>query len=209
MTAAGPTVGKREQNKADKHRRIVAAARDLFDRQGFQATTTAEISAQAGVGTGTLYLYVDSKEELLLEVFREDVGRVWDAAFDRLDRSRPVLRQLLALFGEVTAYHLRDPELARIYFKELLFLGESGRTANDFMRKYRDRLTALLVDAQHEQMLRPDVAVAVMSHNLFAIWAHLMRRSFGGDIHPDDVQSELDSSFSVALLGLLPADAAG
>ncbi|MEL7156474.1 MAG: TetR/AcrR family transcriptional regulator [Actinomycetota bacterium] len=203
-TAARPSLGKRERNKADKYRRIVAAARDLFERQGFRDTTTAQISERAGVGTGTLYLYVSSKEELLLEVFRDEVGRAWDDAFDRVDRQRPLESQLLMLFGAVTDFHLLDPELARTYFKELSFLTVAGTTANDFMRKYHDRLTAVLVEAQHRGSLRPDVPVAVLSRNLFALWSHLMRRTFGGEIRPEQVHAELAASFSVALLGLQP-----
>ena len=89
MTAAEPDDvaarsvpdGRRERNKAEKRRRIVAAGRFLFRSQGFEATTTAAIAAHAGVGAGTFYLYVRSKEDLLVAVFEEDVSRAWADAF--------------------------------------------------------------------------------------------------------------------------------
>ena len=40
---------------------ILAVARDLFSRQGYARTSMAQISAQAGVAHGTVYLYFDSK----------------------------------------------------------------------------------------------------------------------------------------------------
>lgn len=195
--------GKRERNKADKKRRILRAARELFEAQGFRETTTAQISEAAGVGTGTLYLYIESKEELLIEVFQEEVGRAWHDAFDRLDRSLSVESQLQELFGEVSDFHLRDPELARTYFKELIFLPSGDSTwADDFMQRFYDRLTALLLEAKDAGELRDDVPVTVLARNLFAIWSSLMRRALTKDAPNDDVRQWLSASFSVTLLGL-------
>jgi AcrR family transcriptional regulator len=200
-----PSPGKRQRNKAEKERRIVNAARELFETQGFAETTTAQISDKAAVGTGTLYLYFESKEELLIEVFQNDVGRVWDDAFDRLDRTTSLPDQILQAFGDVSGYHLRDPDLARTYFKEITFVSSGGTNpGSDFMRKYYDRLSAVLLNAQEIGQLRTDVPVAVLSRNLFAIWSHLMRRTFTTEVEVAQVHEDLTAAFSVALLGLSP-----
>ena len=86
--APAAKLGRREQNKADKRRRIIAAATKLFEVNGFESTTTAAIAEAADIGAGTLYLYVNSKEDLLVAVFREEVGRAWDAAFAAVDPPR-------------------------------------------------------------------------------------------------------------------------
>jgi AcrR family transcriptional regulator len=202
---SGP-ISKREQNKADKKRRILAAAKELFESNGFEETTTAEISEQAGVGTGTLYLYVGSKEELLVEVFEDEVGRAWQKALTGADRSRPVLDQLLDAFSEVSDFHDRDPRLALSYFKELIFLPtqEGISATEDFMRTFYERLAALLTDAQDDGWLRPDVAAHMLARNLFASWYQLMLRRFTGRIAQDDVRPLLEASFSVSLMGLTP-----
>jgi TetR/AcrR family transcriptional regulator, repressor of fatR-cypB operon len=49
----------------DKREAIEDAALALFVDQGFHGTTVPEIARRAGVGTGTLYLYHASKDELL------------------------------------------------------------------------------------------------------------------------------------------------
>ena len=165
----GPT-GKRERNKAEKQRRIVAAARELFESQGFEETTTAQISAGAGIGTGTQYLYVGSKEELLVEVFRQDVVQAWDNAFNSRDRSQPLLEQLLHCYGAVSDFHSRDPALAQAYFKELIFFPAEGPgSRTEFRRKYYARMTALLDESQRDGELRPDVQTGVLARKLFAI----------------------------------------
>ncbi|WP_344354039.1 TetR/AcrR family transcriptional regulator [Brachybacterium phenoliresistens] len=49
------------------HARLLTAAAELFARQGYAATTTAQIAAAAQVSEMTLFRHVPSKEALLLE----------------------------------------------------------------------------------------------------------------------------------------------
>ncbi len=56
---------------SDKRERIIAAALKLFCEQGFQQTSTAAISREAGVATGTLFVYFKSKDELINALYRE------------------------------------------------------------------------------------------------------------------------------------------
>ncbi len=44
---------------------IVKAATRLFSDKGYHGTTTREIARESGLGTGTLYEYVSSKEDIL------------------------------------------------------------------------------------------------------------------------------------------------
>jgi TetR/AcrR family transcriptional regulator, cholesterol catabolism regulator len=67
------TPAGREAKKADKRRRIHAAASALFRSQGYEATTTRAIATRAGVAAGTLFLYVRDKDEALDLVYGDDV----------------------------------------------------------------------------------------------------------------------------------------
>lgn len=49
------------------HERIIAAAKDLFQRQGFAAATTKEIADLAGVSEVTLFRHFESKRRLFEE----------------------------------------------------------------------------------------------------------------------------------------------
>ena len=50
---------------------ILEAARTRFLHYGFKKTTIDEIALDARVGKGTVYLYFDSKEDILLHIVRE------------------------------------------------------------------------------------------------------------------------------------------
>ncbi len=58
----------------DRLRDIAAAATDEFGRSGYRATRTAEVARKAGVSTGSLFTYVESKEALFHLVFLAGFG---------------------------------------------------------------------------------------------------------------------------------------
>src|SRR5512135_1831037 len=129
---SGPTdnaarASRRERNKQQKRDRIKAAARKLFSTKGFAATTTQEIAQRADIGTGTLFLYVQSKEEVLVLVFRDEMDRACDTAFATLPRRASLLNQLVHVYSALIAVHERDQDLARVFAKELMFVSERLR----------------------------------------------------------------------------------
>src|SRR5262245_4759931 len=74
-------LGRRERNKRDKMVRIEQAARRLFSRQGFEATTIRQIAAAADIGLGTFFSYAANKSDLLVLIFQDEVGRAVERAF--------------------------------------------------------------------------------------------------------------------------------
>jgi AcrR family transcriptional regulator len=57
-------------NPCDTRRAILEAARSRFLHYGYKKTTIDEIAADAGVGKGTVYLYFDGKEDIMLTIAR-------------------------------------------------------------------------------------------------------------------------------------------
>lgn len=54
---------------------IASRAQDLFSRISFVKTSVADIAAACGLGKGTIYLYFQSKDEILLEVINLRIKR--------------------------------------------------------------------------------------------------------------------------------------
>jgi AcrR family transcriptional regulator len=55
----------RREQAADTRRRILEAARELFERDGYAATSMADVAAAAGVSLKTVYLAYQSKSGVL------------------------------------------------------------------------------------------------------------------------------------------------
>lgn len=66
---------------------IVEAAGKIFQEKGFAATSLEDIATAVGMWKGSLYHYIDSKEELLLAVVSEPAERILTEvrAVSRLD----------------------------------------------------------------------------------------------------------------------------
>jgi TetR/AcrR family fatty acid metabolism transcriptional regulator len=56
-------------DRAARREEILAAAVKVFARKGFAASRIEDVAAEAGIGKGVVYLYFDSRDELLLSVF--------------------------------------------------------------------------------------------------------------------------------------------
>lgn len=121
---------RRERNKLEKRARIVAAARDLFERNGFAETTTQQIAAAADIGSGTLFLYADSKEDLLIMVFHDEMLETVQRIFAAPLAGETMTQRLMTGFGQMFDYHARDPELSRQLLKELVVPGSPARRSD-------------------------------------------------------------------------------
>lgn len=60
--------------------RLVAAGRRVFEREGYQATRVADVSAEAGVSHGTFYTYFTSKLDILRAVIESVVEEMESAS---------------------------------------------------------------------------------------------------------------------------------
>lgn len=65
MTAASPSLTLQQARKAFARAHICEAARDLFHRQGYAATTFEQIAQAAGTRRTTLYSHFADKAEIL------------------------------------------------------------------------------------------------------------------------------------------------
>jgi AcrR family transcriptional regulator len=75
------SASRAERKRARNRDALVAAARDLFVRLGFEATTIAAIAEAADLGFGTFYRYFPDKEAVLAAVIdaaRAEIDRVLD-----------------------------------------------------------------------------------------------------------------------------------
>lgn len=208
--AAAALPGRRERAKREKRVRLVKAARELFAAKGFTATTTSEIAARADIGAGTLFLYVRSKEELLVTVFHEDMGRVRDEAFATLPPGGTLLDEIFHVYRALMAYHDRDRTLARVYAKEMAFVSEPNRSLlHDFMSALFRETAGRVQAAKDRGEIAADVPAEILARNLFAVFFLHLQNGLGSDVPlvSDDLLGDLREGFALALRGLGAAGA--
>jgi TetR/AcrR family fatty acid metabolism transcriptional regulator len=90
----------------NKRARILRAATDVFAQVGYFNARVSQVAKAAGVADGTIYLYFENKEDLLITIFREhaqsylvSLERELDGVTDWDERIRRAIRHHLATLG--------------------------------------------------------------------------------------------------------------
>jgi len=118
--------------QAEKHRRILAAATEIFLRDGFEGARMETITAAAGVSKATVYAHFPTKDALFVAIMRERCAALVPYLEERrMAEGSPTevlsgigeafLAQLLNpvnldLFRVVVAEAPRQPALARAFY---------------------------------------------------------------------------------------------
>lgn len=137
-----PALTLRERKRNRTRQALIAAAADLFERQGYDGTTVADIAAAAEIGTRTFFSYFGSKEELL---FPDSDARI-RAAVTAISNRDPGERPADVLLRALDDAGAADGEPG----------GLTGRVAALRLRlvqtvpAVRGRALQLLLDAQRE-----------------------------------------------------------
>jgi AcrR family transcriptional regulator len=193
----------REMKKRDKEARIRAAALELIRSRGYAATTTAAIAERAGIATGTLFLYVKTKEELLDFLFAGEIAGVVDEAFRSLPRRGDIVKRLVHLFGRLLDYYYRDVALARILVGEAMLPRSSARSLPltvDFVQ----RMAALIHQEQEAGRLVGDAYPVELALHAFTLYLGGVLTVVNGMGSAADARRSLERALEIHFRGLRP-----
>lgn len=205
MVSEKPKPGRREQNKAEKWERIVGAAAKLFAERGYDGTTTTEVARSAGIGTGSLFLYVPTKEHLLVAVFRDQVDAAWHLAAAGVDPLLPFQTQIECLLFSVIEFCEQSPELLSMYAKVLPFMSGSLRAeASESMKMHRRLMEEVIGAAIVNRRLQRNVPIATLAANLDALFTHHLRSRVAGSTTATECRTQFSDSIELLLRGLVP-----
>ena len=158
----------RSQKTGDKRDLILRAATKLFARRGFFNAQVADVAREAGIAAGTVYLYFQSKDDLLISIFERTMRQGIETArqalagvSDPVERLRRLARVHLERLGQ-------DRDLAVVFQVEL-------RQSTKFMERFsstllQDYLHAIrdaVVDAQTAGRFRREVSPTFAAKMLY------------------------------------------
>ncbi|MGH9247533.1 MAG: TetR/AcrR family transcriptional regulator [Acidimicrobiales bacterium] len=189
----------------ERRRQLMAAATDLFARQGYHPTSVGDIIATLGVGKGVFYWYFHSKDELFCEILREaqhDLRRRQAQAIG--DEPDPLRRIELGVNASMawSAKHRDLLNLVHFAASEDRFapvLREAQEVAiGDVVRHLKDGMVAGRI---------PDADPVTLAHAILGVTGHLARTFIRDRSEPADAISDVAVAFCLG--GLLGADRGG
>src|SRR5262245_22796473 len=152
----------------DKPHAIVEAAVRVFARNGYYNSRVSDIAREAGIASGTIYLYFKTKDEILVTLFREKMAD-WVAHVRREVAGEPdavaKIRRLVVLHFEVLE---GNPDLAEVVQVELrqgqkFFRGASAHEVS----AYFELIASVLEQGVATGQIRHDLPVNVATKVLF------------------------------------------
>lgn len=189
----------------DKRQAILDAAIHSFARKGYHATRISDIADRAGIGKGTVYLYFESKADVLISILQTFVDEVLSFADELMRESVTAREGIERFFRHGFARIAENPDLLTV-LGQRLFLSDPAmqRRGEEFFRSIILRIVskiAAVMDAGQVRTYDPTIiACAVIGAiNTFELY-HVL--------HPDEdpaesiprITSELTRFFIEALV---------
>ena len=152
----------------DKPQQIIDAAIRVFARNGYYNSRVSDIAREAGIASGTIYLYFKTKDDILVTLFREKMAE-WVVAMRKAVAAE---RDPVAKIKKIVALHFtvleENPALAEVVQVELrqghkFFRGASAHEVS----AYFDVIQAVLEEGIAAGRIRRDLPVKVATKMLF------------------------------------------
>ncbi|MEW6131259.1 MAG: TetR/AcrR family transcriptional regulator [Acidobacteriota bacterium] len=194
----------------EKKQRIEDAAKDLFIKQGFHATSMRDIAAKAGVSLGNLYNYFKTKESILESIIAKYLVLIDERLkniFQEIEE--PLLPENLLLFGKriKSVVDVHHDFWLLMYIDVLEFQNQHFRKmfdglAKNLQRQFNRHFSALKKHRALHKGIDPAVGFTAIYMQFFNYF--LVEKLFGGNRHfgmsDEKVISTLTEIFSRGML---------
>lgn len=111
-------ISRKEREYLAHREEILSAAEKVFAAKGFFPTTMSDIARKAEFGTGTLYKYFKSKEELYFTLIEEKVEEINRLVNAELSQKTSALERIRKVLGLQFEFIERNRDFFRIYISE-------------------------------------------------------------------------------------------
>jgi TetR/AcrR family transcriptional regulator, cholesterol catabolism regulator len=158
MASASAKSGKTRQPPRRRKQEIVDAAARVFHEKGYESTSIQDIADEVGILKGSLYYYIESKEDLLYEILSD----VHDEALRRIEAAvgdeTNAVDKVRAFIMALVTYHAENLVRIGVFFNDFRSLRPDRRDAIVRERDRYDRLLRNVIrQGQEDGTICPDV----------------------------------------------------
>jgi TetR/AcrR family fatty acid metabolism transcriptional regulator len=152
----------------EKYFAILEAAVKSFARYGFHRTRISDIAREAGVADGTVYIYFEKKEDILISLFQEMMSQFVEGLRRQLAECRDCNEKLAAL----VSYHLNTlgsrPEQAKVTQIELRQIDQTiNEGISQPLLNYFKVIEEVIAEGQKEGLYRHDLNIRTARKVIF------------------------------------------
>jgi TetR/AcrR family fatty acid metabolism transcriptional regulator len=151
--------------KSEKYHIILEAAIKVFAEHGFFQSTVAQIARKAGVADGTIYLYFENKEDILLQFFAYKTRQIFDKFQKVVTKSDTAETKLRNLVSSHLKEFQDNMEMAIVFQAETRQVRQSEAIKShirEISRKYRELVGEIVEEGQREGVMRKDLYIGLV-----------------------------------------------
>jgi TetR/AcrR family fatty acid metabolism transcriptional regulator len=165
-----------KKKNSEKYYRIIQAATKIFARKGFYQSKISEIAREAQVADGTIYIYFENKDDILISLFEEQMRVVLDNMVRQISREDDPAKKL----EKFALTHLelieQNQNMAEIIQVEV-------RQSSKFMKEYKNEKFAEYLDlirdiirqGQEEGVFKKEVIPGIAERAFFGALDEMSR----------------------------------
>ena len=199
-------MGVRETQKLETRRKVLEAARDLFNEIGYEETTIRAVAERAGVSVGSVFTTFASKADVLSQVMDDRV----DALYSELEHVArhmrgSVLDRLCSLFAihydfECRRVRLFLAHIAASFSPSL----ESSTVPYGRNERFKVMIIEMLREGQTKGEVRDDADLDLILDTLMGAYAWNYRLAAAGRADHVVMTGIMERQIRLIFRGLLP-----
>ncbi len=159
-------MSRRKNN--EKYYRIIEAATKVFAKNGFYQSKISEIAKEAKVADGTIYIYFENKDDILISLFEEQMKAVIDNMEVQISGIDDPAKKLERFASTHLDLIEKNQDMAEIIQVEL-------RQSGKFMKEYKNEkfiqylniIEDLIKEGQKRGIFKKDVIPKVAKRAFF------------------------------------------
>ncbi len=156
-------IGRRERRKLEVRARIYSVARELFTKQGFEATTVDEIAEMADVAPATFFNHFQSKQALLRLMTGEVVEHLHAMTVESLVGEGKSVERLRAFIARAANDIAESRGVARETLLELMRLDATPDGPHPYLARLFEPFVNLIAEGQRAGEIRTDRDAAFLT----------------------------------------------
>jgi len=157
---------------AERHAQLISTATGLFLRNGFHKTSVREIASAAGMQMGTLYLYIERKEDVLFLITKAIMNELSEGLLrvPSGDTARMTLQHAMEYFFDAVRRMRR--EISLLYRESASLLPDQLAALKESEIREREFFTDVIRTGIQQGEFRQSASPDVLAHDIIVL-AHM------------------------------------
>lgn len=196
----------RARQRRETRLRILAAARELFLAQGFEATAMRDVARQAGIAVGSIFAHFPSKADLLLELAGEMNERTFDHLEAAMPPNGPIASRIRQFLEVCYRFDLADIGIVRlVHSLSWLWTDATEERHASQLQRGRSFMLRLVEEARANGEMQVDLDPKVVVAGIAALYDAVLRKAVacGQADDPAELVRRLDPFLALVFVGLV------